>query len=63
MAKKLSAKGRDKAATLLKLIAADCADGDEHEWRTCPHCLAVEELGHNGVRALLRAYLESAVRP
>lgn len=53
-------KLRDKGVALLKSLAAECdgLDGDEHAWRRCRHCLAVEALEQKGQREELRAVVE-----
>jgi hypothetical protein len=50
----------DKGVALLKSLAAECEglDGDEHAWRRCRHCLAVEALEQRGRREELRAVIE-----
>jgi len=53
------ARDYDKTLALLKSVAEPCDREDEHAWRTCRHCLAVNELELSGVRARLRAFIEA----
>ena len=56
--KKLSKHGRDKVLALLKSLATDCDDTDEHRWTQCRHCLASFELkGSSRARQRLRAFI------
>ena len=38
---------RRDAALILRRLSQPCPHGDAHEWRTCPRCLTIEELGHH----------------
>jgi len=50
----MTARDRDKVIALLKSVAAECeGDQDDHKWRTCRHCLAVEELDRRDIRRLV----------
>jgi hypothetical protein len=47
----------DKALALLKSLACECDQTDEHDWHKCRACLAQEELGHKGVKLMVRNFL------
>jgi len=54
------ARDYDKIVALLKSIAAPCQSdrkNAEHSWRTCRHCLALQELDYADVRRKLGAFL------
>ena len=49
----------DMTMALLKSIAQPCDREDEHAWRRCRHCLAVNELSLSSVRARLKAFIDA----
>lgn len=48
-----------KAWKLIEALAEPCEqpDGDDHAWRRCRRCLALQELDTKGARSLLRDLL------
>lgn len=54
---------RDKMIALLKSVAAPCeGDQDDHKWRTCRHCLAIEALHSDRIRRQLAAFVAEVER-
>jgi hypothetical protein len=50
----------DKMMALLKSVAAPCDGGaDDHAWRQCRHCLAVQEFERTDIRKLLRTFIDA----
>jgi hypothetical protein len=59
----MNQRDRDKIIALLKSVATPCeGDPDDHRWRTCRHCLAVEELENNSVRQQLGVFVSEIGR-
>lgn len=55
---------RHDVVLILRRLSQPCPSGDEHEWRTCPRCLTIEELGHHKGRIFdLMAKAAAALAP